>query len=298
MNSLQDIIKTVFNIDENTSATIIITLFVFVVGIIIHSSIRIVSKYMKRINIRKMFLLNLHDLQKKSNHQAEKYKATASQFDFNHTGNFALYRIDISQLEILKEIGYTNSYNAFFSGIENIYRLKNIYRKAFTKMWEAVFALKYWQEKSEDLTFFNKTYASHMEKRNQSLKPYHQLIDSSVTDKANLNNPDQNIVSYFKRVNSIHYEWQQLETPYRERVDVHHQNVVLKHRKLNMEYQRLNIPILNITNTYLLEASSHFTNLSNLLKTYKEMYNSFSLTFRKHSRLINKGRRILNNRYC
>jgi hypothetical protein len=60
--NIQKFIEQLFNIDSNTSATIIITVIVFALGYIFTSFGKIISEYSIRKANRKIFIKNLESL--------------------------------------------------------------------------------------------------------------------------------------------------------------------------------------------------------------------------------------------
>jgi hypothetical protein len=295
MSQLQEYLNKTFNIDDRTSATIIITLFVFVLGILVNQLLKVISDFLKRKNLRKIFLLNLSELEKRALKQSHEYKSSSEQFSFTYTENFNLQKIDISQLIILKELGYKDTFNAFFSGIENWFKFKNLYRKAFNKIWDAIFAMDFWQGISLEMNHFNTAYSAYNEKRNLALQAFQTLLESKINTE-NLNHQDSNIAGYYRSLNIIVSDWQRL--PKRSRADIIHRNIVLKVRIINRKFEKFNIPIIVDFNSFLLEASLQYQNIRLLYKVYNDRFTSLSILFRKHSRLINKGHLILKKGCC
>jgi hypothetical protein len=116
MSKILNWLCEVFGTDENTSATILITVLVFGAGILSSMLIDFLRTWRRRNMLKSMVKLNIDGINRNIRNQGKGYRKTASQFSFDRTSHLTSTRIELSEIEILKEIGYDQIYQAYFFG--------------------------------------------------------------------------------------------------------------------------------------------------------------------------------------
>lgn len=288
MTTIQKQLKDLLSIDEKTSATIFITLFVFILGIIITQSVRIYLEYRERRHFRKLFRLNLIELLKKVRVQSDIYRKNAALLRIESIGKITLKKKDISQVQTLNKIGHKETFNAFFNGIENWPNNQDKYRRAFNCIWDALYSLEYWQDINLDK--FNQDFAELNNKRNIVIAEYMDLIDSSLIN-ANLKNEDPRVAEYHLKLQDLHRTWQNLQN--RKNQTVFHRHIVVKNKILNNDFPDLEIPLIFKTNKLLNQAVLNYLNLKALMKANEYKIMNLYYVYRKGGRLINVSMNII-----
>lgn len=294
MRKIQEYIIEIFGADENTSATIIVTIIVFFIGFLINYLVNVAKAYHRRKNRRKVFIQAMKDLSKHVLHQSKAYMDTANLFSFEKDRNFELYRVELFQLKVLKQIGYSDTFNAFINGFENFKlcsKSRNYRIKAFNKIWKVIHSLEFWQEKSfSDIGKFIETYNNYNDLRNESVEKHRKLV-GSILFKTISNPLPANLAVYIKSIDNINVSWQNSEN--RTNPCVLHKKLVIPLRILNRQYRHFDIA--NVMNENLIDATHHLTNMDNLLKTYKKQYLVYERLFRNSDRIIKKSLKIIND---
>ncbi len=166
MIALHEYLQKAFYIDSNTSATLLITLFVFIAGMLLRLIVIVISNYIKRRRIRKTFNINLRELIKEINEQSIAFENTIETLSIENSEPFRYKRKTISTLSSINNLGYYKIYDAYFHGLENLVKLKmNVKREIFTSMWNSIKSVEYWHNFSfQDKNRLIDKYNSYREK--------------------------------------------------------------------------------------------------------------------------------------
>lgn len=290
LNIIQKYLESVFEIDANTSATILITLSIFIIGISIQQLLLLFSKFIERRKTRKIFKISLTGFIKQVKKQSEGYNETAKSFTFDEQTNFEFTRATIYTLSSLNSIGYQKTYEAFFTGFENIWKCNlNLKLKAFNKVWDSIKSVEFWHQKSfEDLSDFIDKYNDLNEKRNIAIENHRRFFESIITEINNKSVPAK-VGLYIQDVDRIHVDWQKLKN--RTRPNIIHRYLIIKLRIINRKNS--NIKIVNRMNENLLDATKEYQNQRNLLKTQKDQFENYSMNFKLFYRLSSKAKNVL-----
>lgn len=285
---MQDFVNHFFEIDNNTSATIIITISVFLIGILINLFLSFIQKVIERKNIRRIFLMNVKALEKNVRDQSVEFKKFSDQFCFEYTENLNLKIINFPQVQIIKQIGYGLSYDAFFKGLENIFVSKSSF-ETFNEIWETVYFLESWKDHSNIIKDFNASYKEYNFLRNKALAEFQKSVESDLTI-GNINSKIPEISNYYTQANEILISFQKLN----RRIDMVQNMLVQRFLELNRVSNHSKIPMIVHYNYNLLEASLNFENLKNLIESYKSLYLKLTEALLKRSNKLNDCFKILN----
>lgn len=287
---IQSYIESIFGVDSNTSATIIITLLVFLIGIIVQRFFLLLNMYFERRKIRKFIKISFAEFEAQVRKQSKEYEKSAETFTFDKETNFEFKRATISTLSSLNSIGYIRTYEAFFNGFENIIKCRlGLKLKAFNKLYDSVKSVEFWHEKSfnESSGFIDK-YNSFNERRNSALDKHRRFLDPIMFSIKGKDIPID-IVKYLQKVDQYHFDWQKLKD--RTRPNIIHEQLVEKLLNLNRENQDIEIAVR--MNDNLLVASIEFQNQKSLLKAQKEQLQSYARSFRQYYRLCKEVGKII-----
>lgn len=299
MNSIIRYIKYNYDVNTDTSATITITLFVFVTGFIINTIIKNIRNCWERKKTKRIFEIALSSFLKQVDEQSKAFLQASQSFTFENDGNFVPKRIQILPLSAINEIGYKNTYEAYFSNfrINTLFFFCNkkmdLKLKAFNKIWEAIHSIEFWHNKSfENMDFFNNTYNLYNERRKDALEKNRLYVENMLTAiKQNLQNIPQEISEYAKKVDDITADWQNSTNPTNELIV--HEKLIMPLRNLNRNNQ--NLYLANQMNSILLKATEEFQNQKKLLHTFQEQFKSSSDLFNSYQKSTLKSLEILKN---
>ncbi|HEY6144032.1 MAG TPA: hypothetical protein VIV55_11515 [Flavobacterium sp.] len=148
--NIQKFIEQLFNIDSNTSATIIITVIVFALGYIFTSLGKIISKYSIRKANRKIFIKNLESLIISLNKRREVIEIQLIHLNIKTFTVVPISKIQFFQISILNSMTYKETFECFFTGFENILyssKTSKLRSKCFIKVWENMSNIEFWENK-------------------------------------------------------------------------------------------------------------------------------------------------------
>lgn len=146
--NIQKFIEQLFNIDSNTSATIIITVIVFSLGYIFTSFGKMISKYSVRKANRKIFIKNLETLNNSLKKRREVVEIQLGHLSVKTFTVIPVSKIQFFQIAILNSMTYKETVESFFTGIENItcnQKAEKLKNKCFIKVWENMSNIEFWE---------------------------------------------------------------------------------------------------------------------------------------------------------
>jgi len=292
MKSIQTYLDSILNVDSNTSATILITLTVFFLGLILQIASKAITKCIERNRTRKMVTTLAKELSREVDKQSKFYLKSSKTFVFSNKDFFAFKQLTISSYSSIKNVGFQNIYYSFFLGFENWIKVKKSTKfKAFNRIWNIVVFIEDRHEKilNETNSFiieFNKL----TEKRNELLAGLRKLYDVEISNSVNKENPEL-LLKFEKEVKHIVVTWQKIEN--NTQLDIINSELVLKLKALNEKYPRLKLT--TTTSEYLLKIRNVYNNQETILRMRKEVLVENYYSFRKLSKVCLKSIKILNN---
>jgi hypothetical protein len=294
MTQIQKYLETNYGTDANTSATLLITLTIFFLGLLFQHLLKTIGKYSERRRLRKTFHVALIEFSKQVKKQSEQYDKSSQTFTFDKKSNFEFNRATISTISSLNGLDYNRTFEAFFFGFENTIKF-NSKRKfiAFNRIWDSIKSVEFWHEKSfQDVNYFIEKYNEFNERRNDAIEAHRRFFEPIMTQLDGQTVPGD-IGRYVQAVDQIHVDWQNF--PNRTKPNIVHRYLVVRLRILNRK--NLNLTIANRMNNNLLTATMEYQSQSNFLKAQKEQFENYHHSFRNYYRLVNASRNILKN-YC
>lgn len=288
MKRFIEFINELFSIQNETSATIVITLTIFILGFILTGVMNIIRAYNSRKSIRNLFIDLLIEVSKTALKQADYFKSFEDILSIENKDFFRLKKTPINHLDNLSKLSINAFHEAYFTGFENIF-CRKIRQKAFNKIWIHISSLSFWEEKhhNELKDFINK-FNSYENKRNDELETWRKISDQLIY-MAQQQNVEGKLREYFTKYDKIVYTWQNAgqNTHY----FVVQRDLIEPLRKLNREYKELPF-VLTLTNP-LLGVTSGYENLVSLLNVNKITYHSHYQSYKNSGRIIAKAIKIL-----
>lgn len=294
MKSIQNYFSLNFNIDNNTSATILITLLVFLCGILATWFAKFIYGFITRKENRKLLIILVDQVVDSNRKQSLQFNNAWNRISIeSYKTGLGMKRASFHFSEILNQLGYNNCYFAFFNGVENIPNrlFKNSYKlKAFMKLWEIINACEFWVDKAfnDAENIFDKiNYYGDL--RNEALDNFRKIIDRYKIEWATIGVSHDHL-QYIVELDSILVNWQNAKdcrTPF-----VAQNQLIEPTLKLNRKFQNLSI-ILEI-NDYLLKASFYYENMQNCILTFRKQFVIYSANFRCNYRLLEVAIKGLN----
>lgn len=263
---IQDYLCTTFDIDSNTSATILITLLVFILGGVFNFIVRSISNLLERRKIKKLFQYAINSILFSIKEQIKYLDIFIKTLDINSKDNFVLISEPIPYLDFINQTGHNKIYDACFGGIENICTCGKL--KVFNKMLVLISALERFEisyvKHFDNFLIHYQEFANKYLDSTKKLKEYcDELIQKEKLDT--LNNDEK---EYLSKLDEIIFNWQRQESLYATTQLF----LVEPIRKLNGEYGRLQL--VNKSNESLNDMTIAFKSMQNWIQTNKDIFQS------------------------
>ena len=288
MERIIDSINKLFNIKNETSATIMITLGVFILGFILTGLVNVFRSYFNRQSIRRLFSDLLLEVSRTALKQSENFKVFAGNLNIEYKDVFKLNKTPINHLDNLSKLSINEFHKAYFTGFENTFKRK-IRQKAFNKTWIHISSLSFWEQRQHaELKEFITKFNSYEDKRNEELEAWRKISDQLIY-MVQQQGVEGRLKEYFTKYDKIVYGWQSAgqNTHY----FVVQRDLIEPLRVLNREYKELPF-VLTLTNP-LLGVTNYYENLVGLLNVTQRAYYSYYRSYRNSGRLIAVAREFL-----
>lgn len=305
---MQKIMEKFFNITPDASATLLITLLIFIGGYFVTAVVFLGSKYFKRRANRKLFIESLQTLEKPLNAQAKSFAEFILQLSTDNTNAMILNKVEFFQLPVFKEMSYKETFRSFFTGIENILcskKKRTLKRRAFNLTWANINSLEVWNQKVDDyFLMYIAKYNEYNQTREESVQKLRQTWNTwfvkSLKRKADpgihIENAVQAPVLPEQYINELGELTQNVSeilkhhkpTPYL--IQLH---LVGRIKELNMKYYTLE-SILDFSNTAM-DASRQYDEMLKLINHTKQQFNMYR---RMSVRIKRQNRKIIKILSC
>lgn len=290
--SVQHFLQKRLDIDNNTSATLIITFFIFILGYIVAGLNNKIARYFSRNSHKRLFLQTLErtnsSLKQRNEVLDEQLKTAESKFAYV----IPVTKIQFYQAEILQSIDYKITFESFFSGIRNSLKTpksNKLRTRAFLKVWENMANIVFWENQMFEAM---PKYQNELNEMNEKLiTPLTGIWEKYETLFLELENDrlQGTLLSFVTELKHLVEEWRKQENP--ENAYVTNTHITKPLITLCDQYTKL-IESIDMR-TSAINADYRFQNMVNLnqglindLKSYKT-----SLTFFRRS--TNKILKIL-----
>ena len=276
MTEVQEIVNRIFSIGNETSAPIIITLFIFIVGILINYLINLIEKIIKRKSNRNLFRELLKEISKTTLKQADIFKEFSETLTVDYEDTFILKRENINHLSNLNKLSFDTIHESFFTGIENYFYFRHN-REEFNRVWSGISNLTYWENYyRNDLNLFIDKFNNYENKRNDVLGSYNKSFASYILD---IKDSDKSV-----RIKEYIDEYLETAEKYEKvsnRSHYHKAHIHLVKPLLNLNQKFIDISFCLALKNHLIEMSFYYENLEKLLKVYQNLFMNYYSVYRK-----------------
>lgn len=131
-------LKSLFDIDSNTLATIIITIIVFFLGYLFNHINNVLIACSERKILRKILRTNIKKLDDEVRNQADAFYKISQELQINNKETFQFVSVTMGSLKVFQSIGYEKMYRAFFGGFENMFRKNDNRVNSLTSFWNLI----------------------------------------------------------------------------------------------------------------------------------------------------------------
>ncbi|MEO8110860.1 MAG: hypothetical protein ABI594_12540 [Ginsengibacter sp.] len=281
---MQDFIERLFNISHDASASLIVTLTIFILGYIITATVFIISKYFERKSNRKIFLDNLKSLNKSVLRQQTAFLDTINSLNIVTNSPWEYSKVEFFQIPVFKEMSFKESLKCFFFGLENqlaFWRNKKLRRHAFNKTWENITNVQFWSDRAlNDFYPILDKYNQHGERRNAALRQlremWEQLFLFAKNEPGKLS---QREFEYVKLLDNTIAAYQKIPTNQRVIPYITHRKLILPIRILNRKYETL--PLVANINNKAHEVSTHYHEMEIFIRNTRIQYKTYHYAFRR-----------------
>lgn len=291
MECLTNFLENTFSIDDNTSATIIITLTVFILGYIIMGLAKSISAYINRIKYRNLFKEMINEIARCAEIQSDNINKLIGTINIANNGYFNLKKQNINLLNNFNQISFESFYGAYFKGIENLFNRKKIIY--FNKTFGIIDALTKNEiqiliELDKCVNNFNK----HADNWNDST----EKVKLSIEDM-NLYLDGQDVPIYvaefFQQIDKLISDWQKFENP--TRYDIVYNNLIKPIIKLYNENKHVDlVKISKSLLDRLMDSEYNYQSMCKSLEFYRELFSNFESRYKQTSEILLENNNILN----
>lgn len=280
METLQNLIIKYFNADENTSATIIITISIFFIGVLFQFGSSQVKKYfIKRVrrNTFKEIVRNLSIVIKK---QAENYSKTSKSFSIETLGNFYLTKNVLGHIDSFNQFDYNQVYESF------LYRINckpQNTRKLISKIYEHVKVSNVIDVKfDKDIdTFLEKinSYEHHWFENTETARKIIVELSDYVSQKGT-KYFQADYIRYIKSMTQLFADWKLFEN--RTDIFICYTNLIKPLLDINKAKTDCNRNLIDS----LLAAENDYENIVRLLDLYSRHFNNYSFSYKCSAKIL------------
>lgn len=280
ISELLSSISTWLDIDNETVFTVVTTIFIFLSGELISHGKNIFFKWTENRKLRILFETNVNKFIDQVTQQSIEFDKVSKNVVFKSSINFEYKRVTISSIAVLNEIGYTKSYESYFSNVSMMnWNYKDSKIEHFNTIWHSLKQVDFWHDQAYSSFYdFLKEFNIYNTNRNVVLEAIRKKID--ILFRAyheNGSNWSQEFIKYLNDIDKYYFEWQNMKD--RNVPNNSHRYLVLRLRILNRKYK--DIPYTAELNDLLLEESIIYSNLRNVLTVWSAQFLEYSNSFKK-----------------
>ncbi len=287
-NSVINYIKETFNTDNNTAATIFITLFVFITGFLLNELRKWVSKLLEYRNYKKLFKDIIQEISRTTQNQSEYFKEFYPQLTIKYRQVYHLKSRTITHLESFDKLHLPLLHASYFHWWINI--CGKFRRKAFNMVINSIALLNeleysYPNEMEKFMNIYNK-YEDIWNENVNLLRQIHDEIISDTQGKSVQGEYNE----YLKDMDLLWVKWQKNEN--RVNYDVLKETLLIPLLELNRDHPKIKIG--TIMNNYILMALNSYDNMIAWLKVNQKKFQILSFNYRAISIKTRTAIKILN----
>ena len=298
LQTIQDTLNHLFRVQSQTSATIIISLSIFVLGFAFTEIIKGIGRIRKRKTIKRILFQCLDNLVLQISAQAKSYISFSETFNLRgaHSGSqYSLQTVNFFPVDVIKQIGYDNLFGVFFAGFRNALRQIFVRERrinAFNQIWACIENAKSWQEvtDSQSKQLIEIINAANS-RRESALYDYFDFIAPEIFNAVNSDEIKATILGeYLLEVLKIRSNWNNMED--NTNPIVMHQNLVLPIMQIDNKY-KIDVSQTYESSKFLQKAFAGYSEMDRVTNNCKAMYLHQGLSFENYANLITTSKKIL-----
>lgn len=289
----QKLIEQLFNIDSKTSATIIISLTVFLLGFVITYTLKGFERYFTRRANRKIFLKNLETLISSVNKRKELLSEQLAILKIDHFTTIPVGRIQFFQITVLNSIGHKTSFDCFFLGIENFIRCpsnKKIRSKAFLKVIENFANIEFWENNMYEQMLPAQTELNRLNEKMGIPLQQMRIFYSELFTRQDSNQLSVPEIMFVTEIRAIFHEWSSIE----DRTIAFTVNEMLSKKIKAACDKYYSLKIARDLRTISMEAIHQFSNIEIIILSLTQSLTAYSHLLSYFSKSTLKIIKILN----
>lgn len=293
MNIYIEFIKKVFCIDNNTAASIIITLLVAVISALLAWLYRVCIRMSDNKKLIKLFKSSVRKIIEQFEEQSLEFGRFSDTLNFEND-IFVLKRTPLLPISVFEHIGYNKwvevlvlnntRWNLALNNKEEIEQTD-----VFFELWNLIITSYYWKERS--VTEFEKFIIDYNILREQHNKNHTELFEYLIHIESDKNgNLSQLNRDYLQKLSSLRNTWSEKDA--KGQSDVYHKFLI----KPLFEFISINQNVIYSPNLlpYIAKSMEIYTNQERLLKLQKNMYVEYSSNFLEDAKSCSEYLKKLN----
>jgi hypothetical protein len=274
-----------YGVDANTTATILLTLLTFSLGLLLAWLAKRIKELKERQSYKKSLILILKDFSKSCDKQYKIVCKSLETTGLKKGNDFIVKFIPIATLDYLNNLDF----NVFLQKFEPIFFRKN-YSKAISKLFELIAHIKIQNDSIADfIKYFSEEFKRHEKQYYENivqLRNIHDTLGVHLDGKPiNKDTGGELIQGYFQ----IFDDW--LKNGGNKNITATHIEIVLKVLDLNRNFQK--IPLILKTNEHALNCDIAFENIVKIDTMLQDKFLQFAHFHRRASRVTNMVIRII-----
>lgn len=291
MSNIIEFLNKTFDIKNDVSVPILISLIVFITGGIINYLIRSINKYFAKLRLRTSFRIMLKEIINQCELKSNLVKQFFPTLTEKNDGDWSMKIIKVTYIETAFKQDFSSLYNSF----NYIFRCccyKKLRLKSFNKIWSVIENLQFIENRIiNDFDKLNKQYNEYENKYNSHLEDLRKHIDNLFQPLIGKPIPmePKNPNDYLKKLDGIVSKWQNsnnLLSNYNR-----YYTLLTPIHELNKNSQdvQLILPLNNI----IMPAMYEYAQMTKILNINYRLFYNYYINYRKSKRVLNKCLKIL-----
>ena len=281
LDQIKQFIKSL-GADDSTTASIIVTLVVFLTGGVASVIYTAFKRYIERVNHRAVFCDLITRIAISSRKQGKYFQIAAESFDIKTGLPPKLQIVTIEHLQSIEKIDFKHFYDAYFYAW-SFAKTKQMDIRRFDRVWAFIYSLKDIESKYyEDCKRYDDLRKEFNDKLNENLSVISNFHNQIVHETTNLKINDKRLFDCINAFDKIIYEWQQMPNHTANYVT----NTYMVQPLLGWTREYRDISLVLELAPSLLQADLQYQSLVALMDFNKKLFDAYSLVYRRAWRII------------
>ena len=280
-------INDFFDITNDISVPILISLIVFIVGGLTSTCFKWIVKRANEIRSRKMLLALIDEVVKDLNNKETNTEKFYQEIRTDYNGNWSLSHKPISYLETFFELDFIQVYSSFANKKNMTQRVFTTSDKSFHEAWEALRGLRFIEDRLEnDLNKMMEGFNKFHKEYRIGLDRYYKYYDESSISMNGVKKTAENEedIDYLIKQDNIWRDWQKLDPDSRTAYHITYNEIILRMMDLNREYP--NSKFAQKSDHDILHCLHQFEEIKNVLMVYRAKFKGFHEQYQKSKNIL------------